>query len=133
MSNVISITSNNSVITFDFDEKQISFLRSGMDVVNRLVNMTVPFSEITGVELRKASALLLGSACFIINNTRVVFKYGFRMRRESDAMMYRCSKKEYTSLRDAVIKLADELKIEVKEGKDSFDVPHAEYDKRFSR
>ena len=112
MSEIVRITSNNSVITFDFNNKKVAFLRSAADKIKGRQDLVLPFSEITGIEIEKASAFLMGSVCFIANDTRFSCLYDGK-KHIGEALMYQCNKKEYPTLELAVSTIAFELDIKV--------------------
>lgn len=130
MSEIVRITSNNSVITFDFNNKKVAFLRSAADKIKGRQDLVLPFSEITGIEIEKASAFLMGSVCFIANDTRFSCLYDGK-KHIGEALMYQCNKKEYPTLELAVSTIAFELDIKVK-AKGEYNVPTQVYDGRYA-
>lgn len=130
MSQIVRIMSNNSVITFDFDNERIAFLRSDFEKVAGRQDLVLPFSAITGIEVAKASAFLMGSVCFIADNIRFSCFHDGK-KHNGDALMFQCNKKEYATLELTVSTLASILNLSVKP-KGTYKVPTMVYDGRYA-
>ena len=129
MSDTSRIISNQTILTVDYERRLVSVQYPPSDKKMHPKDLCLPFSVITGMELKKPRLMSGGSVSFLIQGTRLV-NHAKGGKAGMDPTEYKAAKEDYEALHACMQRLAEILQVPLAE-KGSTSVPETEYDHAF--